>query len=322
MRRDLLGAGSRGCPIRKAWRPGTRPWATSRASAARRSRGSATGIDEGAGEFLTRPLDHTWFLYVFVRRHPPGRESGPAGGLPSPGGRHRRVGPGAPGDPGTWPWGTPRPPTSGSAFLRSLRERGLKVPSPHDPEGVVLVTSDAPSGIRAAVKAILPGAARTALPGPASPATSPPGLGSVRPRAGQCAGLDHLRPHQSRGGDGPVQARRRLPSGGLLECLAFFGLWFLVVSGCLFPAVQLVFGLVGGAVPQCRMESRMIIGQFDPRGNIFDGLFPCGVHHGRGRVRSPGVALKDLRPGIVPAHAGSPDGGEDLVVLQMFGELL
>ena len=130
MRRDLLGAGSRGCPIRKAWRPGTRPWATSRASAARRSRGSATGIDEGAGEFLTRPLDHTWFPYVFVRRHPPGRESGPAGGLPSPGGRHRRVGPGAPGDPGTWPWGTPRPPTSGSAFLRSLRERGLKVPSP------------------------------------------------------------------------------------------------------------------------------------------------------------------------------------------------
>ena len=61
-----------------------------------------------------------------------------------------------------------------------------------------------------------------------------------------------------------------------MECSVFFGLWFLVVSGCLFPAVQLVFGLVGGAVPQCRVESRMIIGQFDPRGNIFDGLFPCG----------------------------------------------
>ena len=83
------------------------------------------------------------------------------------------------------------------------------------------------------------------------------------------------------------------PVGWDLECLAFFGLWFLVVSGCLFPAVQLVFGLVGGAVPQCRVESRMIVGQFDPRGNIFDDLFPCGVHHGRGRVRSPGVALKD-----------------------------
>ena len=90
--------------------------------------------------------------------------------------------------------------------------------------------------------------------------------------------------------EGPGPGRRSRPG---LECLAFFGLWFLVVSGCLFPAVQLVFGLVGGAVPQCRVESRMIIGQFDPRGNIFDGLFPCGVHHGRGRVRSPGVALKD-----------------------------
>ena len=42
--------------------------------------------------------------------------------------------------------------------MRSLRERGLKVPSPHDPEGVVLVTSDAHAGIRAAVRAILPGA--------------------------------------------------------------------------------------------------------------------------------------------------------------------
>ena len=28
-----------------------------------------------------------------------------------------------------------------TSFLRSLRERGLKVPSPHDPEGLVLVTS-------------------------------------------------------------------------------------------------------------------------------------------------------------------------------------
>ena len=42
--------------------------------------------------------------------------------------------------------------------MRSLRERGLKVPSPEDPPGVVLVTSDAHAGIRAAVRAILPGA--------------------------------------------------------------------------------------------------------------------------------------------------------------------
>ena len=46
-----------------------------------------------------------------------------------------------------------------TSFLRSLRERGLKVPSPHDPEGLVLVTSDAHASIRAAVRAILPGAA-------------------------------------------------------------------------------------------------------------------------------------------------------------------
>ena len=54
------------------------------------------------------------------------------------------------------------------------------------------------------------------------------------------------------------------PVGWDLECSVFFGLWFLVVSGRLFPAVQLVFGLVGDAVPQCRVESRMIVGQFDP----------------------------------------------------------
>ena len=111
------------------------------------------------------------------------------------------------------------------------------------------------------------------------------------------------------------------PVGWDLECSVFFGLWFLVVSGRLFPAVQLVFGLVGGAVPQCRVESRMIIGQFDPRGNIFDGLFPCGVHHAVDAFVLQG-GVEGFRPGIVPAHAGSPDGGEDLVVLQMFGELL
>ena len=36
---------------------------------------------------------------------------------------------------------------------------GAQGPLPHDPEGVVLVTSDAHAGIRAAVRAILPGAA-------------------------------------------------------------------------------------------------------------------------------------------------------------------
>lgn len=43
-------------------------------------------------------------------------------------------------------------------FLRSLRERGLKTASLDDPEGVAVVVSDAHSGLKAAVKAILPGA--------------------------------------------------------------------------------------------------------------------------------------------------------------------
>ena len=43
--------------------------------------------------------------------------------------------------------------------LRGLRrDRGLKVSTETDPEGVALVISDAHSGIKAAVKAILPGA--------------------------------------------------------------------------------------------------------------------------------------------------------------------
>ena len=91
-------------------------------------------------------------------RHLPGRESGAPGGLPGAGGGHRRVGPGPPGDPGHGPGRRRDGRLLDVLVLRSLRERGLKVPSPHDPEGVVLVTSDAHAGIRAAVRAILPGA--------------------------------------------------------------------------------------------------------------------------------------------------------------------
>ena len=43
-------------------------------------------------------------------------------------------------------------------FLRGLRDRGLKVATDADPLGVTLVTSDAHAGLKAAVKAILPGA--------------------------------------------------------------------------------------------------------------------------------------------------------------------
>ena len=101
-----------------------------------------------------------------------------------------------------------------TSFLRSLRERGLKVPSPEDPTGVVLVTSDAHAGIRAAVRAILPGAAWQRCRAPLRPQHHlPAGLGPIQ--AGQRARLDHLRPDQQGGGGGPVQARRRFPEGGL-----------------------------------------------------------------------------------------------------------
>ena len=36
----------------------------------------------------------------------------------------------------------------------------------------------------------------------------------------------------------------------IVECSVFLGPWFLVVSGCVFAASQLVFDLVGGAVAE------------------------------------------------------------------------
>ena len=115
-------------------------------------------IDEGVKEFLARSLDHTWFPYLFVDatyldvrvgHRVVCRALVVATGV-SAEGRREILGM-ALGDAETVDFWT--------SFLRSLRERGLKVPSPEDPTGVVLVTSDAHAGIRAAVRAILPGAA-------------------------------------------------------------------------------------------------------------------------------------------------------------------
>ena len=154
----ICSAWIEGVSTRKAWRPGTRPWAMSPGSPGPRSPGSATGIDEGVKEFLSRRLDRTWFPYVFVDatyldvrvgHRVVCRALVVATGV-SAEGRREILGM-ALGDAETVDFWT--------SFLRSLRERGLKVPSPHDPEGVVLVTSDAHAGIRAAVRAILPGAA-------------------------------------------------------------------------------------------------------------------------------------------------------------------
>ena len=109
-------------------------------------------------EFLSRRLDRTWFPYLFVDatyldvrvgHRVVCRALVVATGV-SAEGRREILGM-ALGDAETTDFWT--------SFLRSLRERGLKVPSPEDPTGVVLVTSDAHAGIRAAVRAILPGAA-------------------------------------------------------------------------------------------------------------------------------------------------------------------
>ena len=158
-------------------------------------------------EFLARSLDHTWFPHLFVDathldvrvgHRVVSRALVVATGV-SAEGRREILGM-ALGDAETVDFWT--------SFLRSLRERGLKVPSPEDPTGVVLVTSDAHAGIRAAVRAILPGAAwQRCRVHFARSITSR--LGSARPRARGRPGLHDLRPDQSGGRGGPVQARHR-----------------------------------------------------------------------------------------------------------------
>jgi len=115
-------------------------------------------IDEGVSQFLGRPLDHTWFPYLFldatyldvrVRNRVVSQALVIATGVCAEG--KREILGMALGDSETTDFWT--------EFLRSLRERGLKVATSADPLGVAVVTSDAHAGLKAAVKAILPGAA-------------------------------------------------------------------------------------------------------------------------------------------------------------------
>lgn len=115
-----------------------------------------TQIDEAVEEFLHRRLDHTWFPYLFldatyldvrVRGRDVSQALVVATGV-SGQGRREILGT-ALGDAETTDFWT--------GFLRGLRERGLRVATDADPLGVSLVTSDAHAGIKAAVKAILPG---------------------------------------------------------------------------------------------------------------------------------------------------------------------
>ena len=117
-------------------------------------------IDEGVHEFLSRRLDRTWFPYVFVDatyldvrvgRRVVCRALVVATGVSAEGRREiPEHGPGGRRDGRL---------LDVSLSCGPCANGGSRSPPPHDPEGVVLVTSDAHAGIRAAVRAILPGAA-------------------------------------------------------------------------------------------------------------------------------------------------------------------
>lgn len=114
-------------------------------------------IDDVVHTFLTRALDHTWFPYLYLDatyldvRHG-GRVVSQAVvtaiGV-SAQGRREILGMAIGDSESTDFW---------TEFCRSLRARGLNPTAPGRPEGVALVISDAHAGLKAAVKAVLPGA--------------------------------------------------------------------------------------------------------------------------------------------------------------------
>ena len=117
-------------------------------------------IDEYVAVFLTRRLDEndTWYPYVWLDAtyidvrlgKRVASQAVVVATACSAAGRREILGM-AVGDAETTDFWT--------EFLRGLRERGLKVATSTDPCGVALVISDAHAGMKAAVKAILPGAA-------------------------------------------------------------------------------------------------------------------------------------------------------------------
>lgn len=114
-------------------------------------------IDQVVAEFTGRVLDQTWYPYLFLDATYLNVRLGGrvvsqalvvATGIAATG--RREILGLALGDAETTDFWT--------EFLRGLRARGLKISSPADPLGVVLVTSDAHAGLTHAIKAILPGA--------------------------------------------------------------------------------------------------------------------------------------------------------------------
>ena len=115
-------------------------------------------VDEAVAAFLGRPLDNTWYPYLWLDATYVNARVGHrvvsqavvvATGCAFEG--HREILGMAVGDSENTDFWT--------GFLRGLRQRGLRVATPQDPRGVVLVVSDAHEGLKAAIRAILPGAA-------------------------------------------------------------------------------------------------------------------------------------------------------------------
>ena len=209
----ICSAWIEGVSTRKAWRLGAGPGQRVRdlqvhglADLPGHRRGSQGGVP------VLLPGPHLVPLPV-RGRHLPGRAREPEGGLPGAGGghRHRSVSPGQTRDPGYTPGGQRRDRRFLDVIvLRFLREKGLRVLSPDDPEDVVLVNSDTYASIRAAVREILPGASWQRYRAPLRPQHHlQAGIGPIQ--AHGHTGLNHLRPDQQGGRRHPVQARHRLP---------------------------------------------------------------------------------------------------------------
>ena len=135
-------------------------------------------IDEGVHEFLSRRLDRTWFPYLFVDATYLDVRVG-----------HRLVcrpwwwppacRPKGVGRSWAWPWGMPRPPISGRPSCGPCASGGSRSPPRRTPPGSCRPTGDAHAGIRAAVRAILPGASWQRCRAPLRPHHHHPG--SARP---------------------------------------------------------------------------------------------------------------------------------------------
>ena len=162
------------------------------------------------GSSSPRPLDHAWFPYLFVdatyvdvrgNHRVVSQALVVATGVSAQG--RREILSMAVSDAETTDFWT--------SLLRSLRERGLRVTTDQDPEGIVLVTSDAHAGIRSAARGDPARRRLAAVPGPLRPQHHLQArLGPLQ--AGQRADLHDLRSGQPGGRHRPVPARHRLPA--------------------------------------------------------------------------------------------------------------